>query len=25
VYEHKVENGELHIKAGNLPTLASPT
>jgi len=25
VYEHKVENGELQIKAGNLPTLASPS
>jgi len=25
VYEHKVQNGELHIKAGVLPTLADPS
>ncbi len=25
VYEHKVDKGELHIKAGLLPTLANPT
>jgi menaquinol-cytochrome c reductase iron-sulfur subunit len=25
VYEHKVQNGELHINAGVLPTLANPS